>query len=97
VWQELGIEKDDKDELLSKYRDQVAKFREKIDPETLKTIESEIKKISRCLPCDHPQTEYHTNRRYGNNAIMMLCWCGVVWCMCGVACTVSRGTPLNST
>ena len=58
---ELGIEKDDKDELLGKYNEKVDGFRDKIDAATLKVIESELNKLS---SLERNSPEFNVTRSY---------------------------------
>jgi Lon-like ATP-dependent protease len=59
---ELGIEKDDKDELLTKYYEKIENFRQrKISKVILKTIEDEMKKLE-MLEKNSP--EFNVTRSY---------------------------------
>lgn len=58
---ELGIEKDDKDDLLKKYRDRVAEFENSVPQETLKVINEEITKMS---SLERNSPEFNVTRSY---------------------------------
>lgn len=62
IKQELGMERDDKDELLTRYQEKVKEFTErKIDPEVLSTIQSELKKLS---SLERNSPEFNVTRSY---------------------------------
>jgi Lon-like ATP-dependent protease len=58
---ELGVEKDDKEELINKYKSLVAKFRTFVPASTLKVIEDEISKMA---SLDRNSPEFNVTRSY---------------------------------
>lgn len=69
IKKELGMEKDDKEALIAKYRETLAKY-PKIPDEAMETIESEIEKFS---SLEKNSAEFNVTRSY-------LDWlCGVPW------------------
>ena len=58
---ELGVEKDDKEELVKKYTERLESFKQQLLPATKKTIEDEIDRLS---SMDKNSPEYTVSRNY---------------------------------
>ena len=61
IKQELGMERDDKDELLSKYQEKIKVFESKVDKEVLAVINDEMKKLS---SLERNSPEFNVTRSY---------------------------------
>ena len=61
IKQELGMERDDKDELLSKYQEKIKNFEKNVDKEVLSVINEEMKKLS---SLERNSPEFNVTRSY---------------------------------
>jgi len=61
IKKELGMEKDDKEALITKYRKKLAEFSEELEEEVLETIESELEKLS---TLEKNSSEFNVTRSY---------------------------------
>ena len=61
IKKELGMEKDDKEALLTKYRKKITEFSHKPDQEVMETIESELEKLS---TLEKNSSEFNVTRSY---------------------------------